>query len=303
LKKFFKRGGGAGDAGADQQNLFNNMKQKAEKIIKVQGVQPPAENQETQSAGTLIGSRNNISRTVAIVSGKGGVGKSTVSSLLASGLIMRGYRVGILDADITGPSIPRAFGLKGGYMARNDFGIIPRRTEMDIKIMSLNLFLEDENDPVVWRGPRISGAVREFYSQVDWGRLDFLLLDMPPGTGDIAITVLQELPLQGAVIVTTPQDIAFTVVRKAYKMMCQHSIPVLGMVENFKTGVCPQCGHDFSIYTDLGVENWCRENKVRYLGGLPWDALLGQHADQGTIEKYYSKDIDRMVDNFLQCFF
>jgi Mrp family chromosome partitioning ATPase len=273
LKKFFKRGGGAGDAGADQQNLFNNMKQKAEKIIKVQGVQPPAENQETQSAGTLIGSRNNISRTVAIVSGKGGVGKSTVSSLLASGLIMRGYRVGILDADITGPSIPRAFGLKGGYMARNDFGIIPRRTEMDIKIMSLNLFLEDENDPVVWRGPRISGAVREFYSQVDWGRLDFLLLDMPPGTGDIAITVLQELPLQGAVIVTTPRILHLPWLESLQNDV-QHSIPVLGMVENFKTGVCPQCGHDFSIYTDLGVENWCRRTR-QVFGRSARDAFLG----------------------------
>lgn len=256
-----------------------------------------------QILSTQIVSRNKIDRVVAVVSGKGGVGKSTVTCLLASGLIMRGYRVGILDADITGPSIPKAFGIQGGYMAKNDYGIVPRRTPMEIKVMSLNLFLQDENDPVIWRGPRISGAVKEFYEQVDWGHLDFLLLDMPPGTGDISITVLQDIPLNGAVIVTSPQDIAFTVVKKAYKMLKKHDVPVLGMVENFKTGVCPQCGHEFEIFTGWGINDWCKENQVQYMGELPWDARLSKLADEGNIENYYTPEVESMVDELLKQFF
>jgi len=281
--------------------LFNFFKRKK---IKAEG-QEKDDNTGIQAAGdktdsdALIGSRNEIKRIIAVISGKGGVGKSTVSGLLASGLIMRGYRVGVLDADITGPSIPKMFGLGGGKMAKNNYGIMPARSKMGLKIMSLNLFIADETDPVIWRGPRIGSAVGEFYSQVDWGKLDFLILDMPPGTGDIAISVLQNISLSGAIVVTTPQDMAFTIVRKAYNMLVSNQIPIVGIVENLKAGICPHCQKEFALFTGMGVEQWCSEKQVPYLGGLPWDSELALCADQGKMENYYPAHVDRMLDSFI----
>lgn len=279
--------------------FFKKKKIKTEtKEQKNENIKTKAGNDKANT-DDLVGNRNEIKQIIAVISGKGGVGKSTVSGLLASGLIMRGYRVGILDADITGPSIPKMFGLSGGKMGKNDYGIVPRRSRMGLKIMSLNLFIPDETDPVIWRGPRIGSAVGEFYSQVDWGKLDFLILDMPPGTGDIAISVLQNISLSGAIVVTTPQDMAFTIVRKAYNMLVNHQIPVLGIVENLKAGICPNCQKEFALFTDMGIEQWCSENQVDYLGGIPWDRELALCADQGNLEDYYPGHVDRMLDCFI----
>lgn len=246
-----------------------------------------------------IGQRNDIKRIIAVMSGKGGVGKSTVSSLLASALLNQGYRVGLLDADITGPSIPKVFGISGGAMGKNDYGIIPRYSRKGLKIMSLNLFLSNEELPVIWRGPRIAGAVKEFYSQVDWGTLDFLILDMPPGTGDIAITVLQSLELDAAVVVSTPQDLAFTIVKKALHMLDKKMVPVLGVVENLTSGICPHCQHEVELFTGGGVKQWCEEKGVNYLGSIPWDAALSYCADQGRIDNYYPAAVEQMIDAFV----
>lgn len=257
------------------------------------------EDNSDAGSSSQIGLRNDIKRVIAVISGKGGVGKSTVSSLLASALLAHGYKVGLLDADITGPSIPRVFGVSGGSMGKNDYGIIPRRSRKGLKIMSLNLFLADEELPVIWRGPRIGGAVKEFYSQVDWGTLDFLILDMPPGTGDIAITVMQSIELDAAVVVSTPQDLAFTIVRKALHMLNKHGVPVLGVVENLTSGVCPHCQHEMELFSGGGIRQWCKEKQVNYLGSIPWDAALSYCADRGQIDNYYPAAVDKMVEAFL----
>lgn len=260
----------------------------------------PAQQASTADESVLIGSRNHIANTIAVISGKGGVGKSTVSGLLAAGLGMRGYRMGLLDADITGPSIPKMFGMKGGNLKRNSYGIVPAVTPMGLKMMSLNLFLDDENDPAIWRGPRIAGAIKEFYEQVDWGTLDYLLLDMPPGTGDAAISMLQNIPLTGAIVVTTPQDLAFTIVRKAYHMLVKHKIPVVGVVENLCAGICPGCQQELVLFSgQKPVEDWCRKEQIHYLGGLPWDEKLAEMIDQGKVDSFYTEAIDRLVDRVI----
>lgn len=252
-----------------------------------------------EKAPPALGSRNRIESVIAVISGKGGVGKSSTTALLASGLIMRGYRVGILDADITGPSIPRMYGVSRARMGKNDFGIIPVEHRLGLKMMSLNLFLSDETDPAIWRGPRIAGAIQEFYNQVDWGQLDYLLIDMPPGTADAAISVLQNIPLTAAIVVTTPHDLAFSIVRKAYKMLVKHNIPILGVVENFKTGVCPACQHELALFSGGDIEQWCEQHEVSYLAGIPWDQKLAVKADAGNIDSYYSKDSNRLVEGVI----
>ncbi|MDD2510905.1 MAG: Mrp/NBP35 family ATP-binding protein [Syntrophomonas sp.] len=286
---------------------FFKKKEKRPKSKKEEGPGPetatiapttPEDNKDAEPS-TQIGQRNDIKRVIAVISGKGGVGKSTVSSLLASALLAHGYTVGLLDADITGPSIPRVFGVSGGSMGKNDYGMVPRRSRKGLKIMSLNLFLADEELPVIWRGPRIAGAVKEFYSQVDWGTLDFLILDMPPGTGDIAITVLQNIALDGAVVVSTPQDLAFTIVRKAFHMLNKHEVPVLGVVENLTSGICPHCQHEVELFSGGGIKQWCEEKQVNYLGSLPWDAGLSYCADRGHIDNYYPAAVDQMLEAFL----
>ncbi len=288
--------------------MFKIFRKKEEKVLPPREEKAEAEKnlaEESPEGNTnsdtpsLIGQRNDIKRIIAVISGKGGVGKSTVSSLLASALLNQGYRVGLLDADITGPSIPKVFGVSGGSMGKNDYGIIPKYSRRGLKIMSLNLFLSNEELPVIWRGPRIAGAVKEFYSQVDWGTLDFLILDMPPGTGDIAITVLQSLELDAAVVVSTPQDLAFTIVRKALNMLEKSEVPILGVVENLTSGICPHCKHEVQLFSGGGVKKWCGEKGVNYLGSIPWDTALAYCADQGKIDNYYPAAVEQMVDAFV----
>lgn len=237
-----------------------------------------------------------IKRVVAVSSGKGGVGKSSVTALLAVTLARRGYRVGILDADITGPSIPKAFGLtqkaKGSEM-----GILPESTHMDIKVMSINLLLENETQPVVWRGPVLAGTVTQFWTDVVWGELDVLLIDMPPGTGDIPLTVYQSLPVDATVVVSTPQTLVQMVVDKAYKMAGLLNIPVLGMVENMSYAVCPDCGRHLDVFgSQQAFEQAVAGMGIPVLAQLPIDPEVARLCDAGEIERVVCDEIAPATD-------
>lgn len=230
------------------------------------------------------GEFNNIKHVVAVVSGKGGVGKSMVSSLLAVLMSQKGYKVGILDADITGPSIPKSFGIMGNAM-QNELGILPAETKTGIKIMSVNMLLKENDAPVVWRGPVIAGAVKQFWQDVVWGDLDYLFIDCPPGTGDVPLTVFQTVPLDGAIIVTSPQDLVSLIVKKAYNMAKMMNINILGTVENMSYVKCPDCGKCFSVFGS-GSEGIADELNIALLGKLPIDASLAQMVDNGCIEHF-----------------
>jgi len=228
---------------------------------------------------------SSIAHVVAVMSGKGGVGKSSVTALLAVRLSRQGFRVGIMDADITGPSIPRMFGVKEQPVSLG-FGILPVRSKTGISIMSLNLLLPHEDDPVIWRGPLIAGAVRQFWTDVAWGDLDYLLVDLPPGTGDAPLTVLQSLPLDGLVIVSSPQDLAVMVVKKAIKMAGMLGAPILGLVENMTYATCPRCGETLRLFGPGQGERVAQETGVPFLGELPLDPHLAELCDRGEVEQY-----------------
>ncbi|MEW6399818.1 MAG: Mrp/NBP35 family ATP-binding protein [Bacillota bacterium] len=245
--------------------------------------------ESTEGRGTLeklkANELSNINRLVAVMSGKGGVGKSSVTALLAVRLSRQGFRVGIMDADVTGPSIPRMFGVREQPVALG-FGILPVRTGTGISIMSLNLLLPHEDDPVIWRGPLIAGAVRQFWTDVAWGELDYLLVDLPPGTGDAPLTVLQSLPLDGLVVVSSPQDLAVMVVRKAIKMAGMLGVPILGLVENMTYATCPRCGEMLRLFGPGQGERVARETGVPFLGEILLDPHLAELCDSGEIEQY-----------------
>ncbi len=231
---------------------------------------------------------NEIRRTIAVLSGKGGVGKSLVTALLATYLARTGkYRVGILDADVTGPSIPTLFGAADFKPKGTDQGLFPVRTHSDIQLMSINLLLEDPAAPVIWRGPILANTVKQFWSEVIWGDLDFLLLDMPPGTGDIPLTVFQSLPLDGIIIVTSPQDLVSLIVQKAIHMAQMMQIPILGLVENMSHVICPHCGEQFSVFGESKTEQVARDAGIPYLGSLPIDPDLARLSDEGAIERIH----------------
>ena len=227
---------------------------------------------------------SDIKHVIGVVSGKGGVGKSLVTSSLAVLLQRMGYKVGILDADITGPSIPKTFGIET-KVYQNEMGIIPAETKNGIKIMSVNLLLPDAESPVIWRGPVIAGAVKQFWQDVVWGELDYLLVDCPPGTGDVPLTVFQSLPLDGAVIVTSPQDLVSMIVKKAYNMADMMNIPVLGIIENMSYVVCPECGEQFKIFGS-GSETIAEELGVDLLGKMPIDIMVAKLVDKGEFENF-----------------
>ena len=236
--------------------------------------------------------KSHIRRVIGVVSGKGGVGKSSVTAMLAVYLRRKGYKVGILDADLTGPSIPRMFGVSDLKGVTGD-QMVPGESASGIKIMSVNLILEDENQPVVWRGPVIAGVVKQFWSDVIWGELDYLLVDMPPGTGDVALTVFQSLPIDGVFIVASPQRLVEMVVKKAYNMAKMMNIPVLGVVENFSYLTCPDCGKRIALFGESGVEAWCSEEGIPFADRLPMDPSLPGFADSGTIEQYEGTGLAR----------
>jgi Mrp family chromosome partitioning ATPase len=228
------------------------------------------------------------------MSGKGGVGKSSVTSMLAVSLIRQGYKVGVLDADITGPSIPKIFGVTG-RAGVSKIGILPSKSRDGIKLMSLNLMIETEDDPVILRGPLITQIVNQFWTDVIWGELDYLLIDLPPGTGDVPITVFQSLPIDGIVIVTSPQALANMVVRKAIKMARNYDPPIYGLIENMAYVQCPDCTKRIEIFgKPKGVEE-AKRNSISYLGELAIDPLLAELSDAGKIEDYQSPAFDQIA--------
>lgn len=249
---------------------------------------------EKQSLIEPTGEFNNIKNVVAVVSGKGGVGKSMVTSMLAVMMSRRGYKVGILDADITGPSIPKSFGIINNAM-QNEIGILPAVTKTGIKIISINMMLKDHEAPVIWRGPVIAGAVKQFWQDVVWGDLDYLFIDCPPGTGDVPLTVFQTIPLNGAVIVTSPQDLVSLIVKKAYNMAQMMNIPVLGMVENMSYVKCPDCGKEFRVFSG-GSEDVAAECGTELLGRMPIDVSLSQMVDNGAIEHFEGDFLKNAAD-------
>ena len=233
-----------------------------------------------------------IGKVIGIVSGKGGVGKSTVTSILARKLVSEGYKVGIMDADITGPSIPRMLGVTGTVYATEEGDMIPLESPEGIKVMSMNLLLDEEEDPVVFRGPVVAGVVKQFWSQVYWGELDYLLVDMPPGTGDVPLTVFQSLPVDGIVIVTSPQDLVRMIVMKAYHMAGKMNIPVLGFVENYSYFQCTNCGEILKIFGESGIDELAAELDTTVLAKLPILPQIAGSADIGAAVDLRGVQID-----------
>ena len=228
---------------------------------------------------------SSIKKIIGVVSGKGGVGKSPVTELLAVGMNRRGKKTGILDADITGPSIPKAFGLDQKANG-NDQGILPATTKTGIDIMSINLLLENTSDPVIWRGPVIAGAVKQFYTDVVWADIDTMFVDMPPGTGDVPLTVFQSLPVDGIIVVTSPQELVSMIVEKAVKMARMMNIPILGIVENMSYAECPDCGRKINVFGESHINEIALSHGLSVLGRLPIDPALAAMVDAGDIENF-----------------
>ena len=242
---------------------------------------------EKCSKESLLAPQNqasNVKHVIGVVSGKGGVGKSLVTSMLAVTMQRRGYKAAILDADITGPSIPKAFGLKSGNVQGNDLGMFPEMTKTGIEVMSLNLLVDDETKPVVWRGPVIAGTVKQFWSDVVWNEVDYMFVDMPPGTGDVPLTVFQSLPVDGIIIVTTPQDLVSMIVEKAVNMAKLMNVPILGLVENMSYALCPDCGKRIDIFGESKAEKTAKQYDIPLLAQIPIDPRLTALIDKGSIE-------------------
>ncbi|WP_455039270.1 Mrp/NBP35 family ATP-binding protein [Lancefieldella parvula] len=233
-------------------------------------------------AGFELNQHSSVKHVIGVVSGKGGVGKSFVTGILATNLARAGKRVGILDGDITGPSIPRMFGISDKRSYGVEEQLIPIEDANGIKIMSANLVLQNETDPVLWRGPVVAGAIQQFYSQCNWGDLDYLLIDMPPGTGDVALTVFQSLPVEGVVIVSSPQDLVQMVVGKAVRMAEMMHVPILGLIENMAYITCPHCDERIEPYGPSKLAETAAAFNLKPLGQLPMDATFAQIADKGT---------------------
>ena len=237
---------------------------------------------------------SSIKKVIGVVSGKGGVGKSMTSALLAVEMRRRGYRVGVLDADITGPSIPKLFGIHGRALG-DENGIWPIQSRTGIDVMSVNLLLENEEDPVVWRGPVIAGAVKQFWQEVIWKDVDFLFVDMPPGTGDVPLTVFQSLPIDGVIVVTSPQDLVSMIVTKAVKMAELMEIPILGIVENYSYFQCPDCGKRHAIFGESHIDQVAQELELPVLAKLPIDPALAAACDAGQAESMPHNYLDEVA--------
>lgn len=241
---------------------------------------------------------SNIKKVIGVVSGKGGVGKSLVSSLLACEIKKAGLRTAILDADITGPSIPKMFGINT-LAEGSEEGLYPVKTKSDIEVMSINLLLEDQTDPVIWRGPVIGGTVKQFWTDVVWGDIDVMLIDMPPGTGDVPLTVFQSIPVDGIVVVTSPQELVSMIVKKAVKMADMMNINVLGAVENMSYVTCPDCGKKIEIYGQSRIDSICKENDIDVYAQIPFDTSIAALCDKGSIEDYNGGYLKNIVDKII----
>ncbi|MBO7722028.1 MAG: Mrp/NBP35 family ATP-binding protein [Kiritimatiellae bacterium] len=240
-----------------------------------------------------------IGRVVAVMSGKGGVGKSFVAAMLAVAAMKRGLKTGVLDADVTGPSIPKSFGLSGGTYKSAD-GIEPSMSNAGIKVMSLNMLVDNPSDPVVWRGPIIAGVVKQFWSDVHWGDVDLLVVDMPPGTGDVPLTVFQSLPVEGVVVVTSPQDLVGMIVGKSVKMAQLMGKPVLGLVENMSYLTCPGCGEKINVFGEGGAERLARRFSIPETVRLPIDPSFAAAVDAGAVETVDLLEFESFAAKILQ---
>lgn len=239
--------------------------------------------------------KSTIRKVIGVISGKGGVGKSLVTSMLATEMQKRGNHCAILDADITGPSIPKAFGLRGKLVGDED-GVYPMPTKTGIQVCSVNLLLDDVTDPVVWRGPIIAGSVQQFWQEIIWEDVDFMFVDMPPGTGDVPLTVFQSLPVDGIVIMTSPQELVSMVVTKAVKMAEMMNIPILGIIENYSYLECPDCGKKISVFGESHVDEIAKGHGLEVLAKLPIDPKLAAACDAGTLEDAKLPDLSKACD-------
>lgn len=237
-------------------------------------------------------------KVIGIVSGKGGVGKSLVTSLLAVLAQRKGLKTAILDGDITGPSIPKIFGVNSRAQA-NDLGLLPAESKTGIKMMSLNLLVEEEDTPVIWRGPVIAGTVKQFWTDVVWGDLDCMFIDMPPGTGDVPLTVFQSIPVDGIIVVTSPQELVSMIVSKALNMAQKMNVPVLGLVENMSYIKCPDCGREMSVFGESKIKQVAEKYGVKLLGRIPLDPKLAAACDKGALELFEGDWLDSAIDAIL----
>lgn len=256
-----------------------------------------------RNAPQIVGNVNNagVKKVIAVMSGKGGVGKSLVTSMLAVNAASKGLKVAILDADITGPSIPKSFGLKDKAKSNEEGTLImPEVTKSGIKVMSLNLLMENETDPVIWRGPIIASAVREFWQQVQWGDVDVMFIDCPPGTGDVPLTIFQSLPVDGIVVVTSPQELVSMIVTKAVNMARMMDIPVLGIVENMSYFMCPDCGKKHEIYGKSHIDEIAKESGIDTVAKLPMDMAVAAKVDAGLAEELDTTALDEMFSKISQ---
>jgi Mrp family chromosome partitioning ATPase len=241
-----------------------------------------------------LGEHSHVKKVIGIVSGKGGVGKSLVTGLSAVAMNRKGFSTAIMDADITGPSIPKMFGIgKANYA--DETGLLPANTKNGIKVMSLNMLMDNETDPVIWRGPVIAGIVKQFWSDVNWGDVDFMFVDMPPGTGDVPLTVFQSLPVDGIIVVSTPQELVGMIVDKAINMAKMMNIPVLGIVENMSYMKCPHCGEPISIFGESGIESYAASRGLDILGRIPLDPQMAKLCDEGNADNIEGDFLDSLV--------
>ncbi len=242
-----------------------------------------------------LNAHSSVKKVIGIVSGKGGVGKSLVTSAMAVMMNRRGYKTAVLDADITGPSIPKAFGLKEKCMG-SDMGILPVKTKTGIDVVSINLLLENETDPVVWRGPVIAGTVKQFWTEVVWNDIDYMFIDMPPGTGDVPLTVFQSLPIDGIIVVTAVQELVSMIVEKAAKMANLMNVPILGLVENMSYFKCPDCGKEHKIFGESHIDEIAEKYNTQVLAKLPIDSALATCTDTGSMELFVGDYFEKAAD-------
>lgn len=242
-----------------------------------------------------LNKQSSVKKVIGVVSGKGGVGKSLVTSLMAVYMQRRNHKTAILDADITGPSIPKAFGLKGKATG-NESGVIPLKSKTGIDIISINLLLENDTDPVVWRGPMIANTVKQFWTDVVWENIDYMFIDMPPGTGDVPLTVFQSIPVDGIIIVTSPQELVSMIVSKAVKMAEMMNVPIIGLVENMSYFKCPDCHKEYSIFGESHIEEIAKKHNIDLIVKMPIDPNISMSVDKGLIELYNEDWLDKMAE-------
>ncbi|MDE6710033.1 MAG: Mrp/NBP35 family ATP-binding protein [Oscillospiraceae bacterium] len=253
------------------------------------------ERTQQQSFIEPLNANSSVKKVIGVVSGKGGVGKSLVTGMLATLFSRKGFKTAVMDADVTGPSIPKMFGV-GGRAVGTQEGIIPAKSRNGINIMSVNLLLENPSDPVIWRGPVIAGVVKQFWTDVKWGDVDYMFVDMPPGTGDVPLTIFQSIPLDGIVIVASPQDLVAMIVNKAVTMANMMNIPILGVVENMSYVECPDCKKKIYLYGESHIDAVCSENGIPLLGQIPISPDIAHNCDMGLIEDFTGDYIDYAVE-------